>query len=259
MKYEASPVAGEVSGAELGDRRLSRRFERVSEMMARDPGRSFPEACGENESALEATYRFLSNEGITPATLLESHYQATIERMAPAGQALIVHDTTEFVFKGDREGLGRVQRSGQGFMGHFALAVSAEGRREAMGVMGMLPIFRPRGRFAEHWRKRYHAADKESLRWGKLVEEIAGRLGDRIQAIHVMDREADSYELLAQLVEHRHRFVIRARTDLRKTAQGGQVADATQGVQTIALREVSLSERKARNKGTKTKKTRPLV
>src|SRR6266496_916483 len=237
-------IADEVREAKLGDTRLSRRLEILAETMAKDPARSFPDACGENDSALEATYRFLRNEAVTPAGILEPHYRATIERVRAVPEVLVVHDTTEFTFSGEREGLGRVQKYLKGFMGHFALTVSADGRREAMGVIGLLPVFRPWKRVNEHWRKRYRSPDKEPLRWGKLVDETEQRIGKSTSPIHVMDREADSYEILSNLIECKRRFVIRARTDLRKTVEGVRLANITDGLVATATREVWLSERR---------------
>jgi hypothetical protein len=255
MASDEDGIGNEVAGADLGDARLGRRLEVLARTMARDPRRSFPDACGEDDSALEATYRFLNNKAVNVAGVLEPHYRATLRRMSAAKDVLVVHDTTEFAFKGEREGLGRLQEHQQGFMGHLALAVSADGRRESMGVIGLLPVFRPWERVAEHWRKRYLSSDKESLRWGKLVDEVAGRIGRTASPIHVMDREADSYEILAQLVEQERRFVIRARTDLRKTAHGVALAKVTEGKGALATREVQVSERKSRT----TRKSRHLV
>jgi len=237
-------IGDEVRDAKLGDARLSRRLEILADTMAKDPTRSFPDACGESDSALEAAYRFLSNETVTPEGILEPHYRATIERISAVPEVLVVHDTTEFTFSGEREGLGRIQGYAKGFMGHFALTVSADGLREAMGVIGLLPVFRPWKRVTEHWRKRYHNPEKEPLRWGKLIDETEQRIGKSTSPIHVMDREADSYEILASLVECKRRFVVRARTDLRKTVEGIRLADVTEGLTAVATREVLLSERR---------------
>src|SRR6185369_8626510 len=255
MAKDEGRIKDEVAGADLGDRRLTRRLEILATTMARDPRLSFPEACGESDAELEATYRFLNNEAVEAADVLEPHYRATVGRMSAVENVLVVHDTTEFAFKGEREGLGRLQEFKQGFMGHFALAVSADGRRESMGIIGLLPIFRPWELVTEHWRKRYFSPDKESRRWGKLVDVVAARVGEAISPIHVMDQEADSYELLAHLVGNEHRFVIRGRTDRRKTTEGVQVAKVTEGTTAVATREIQVSERKARSKS----KTRRLV
>jgi len=73
-------------------------------------------------------------------------------------------------------------------------------------------------------RQRFHDEDKESLRWVAMVEqvekEVAQQLpeAERPVLIHVMDREADSYEILADQEQKRRRFVIRSTYDRRVMA-----------------------------------------
>jgi len=262
MKKLGGIVGDEVTGAKLGDLRLSRRFVTLTEMMAHEPANSFPQACGESSAALEGTYRFLNNADVTVDALLEPHRRATIERATTGEEVLVVHDTTDFTFNGEREGLGRLQQHQQGFLAHFALAVGAGTQHEALGVVGLLPVFRQKEKVTEHWRARYRSPDKESLRWGRLVETVAADLGQlAAKAIHVMDREADSYELFAQLLKFDRRFVIRARTDLRKTTDGKPISDAARDVGILATRVVAVTERQARNQGPRKKanKSRPLA
>jgi len=241
----------ETRGVELKDTRLERRFGQLVEMMARAPDQSFPQASSDSDATLEATYRFLNNESVSHEALLAPHYANTLARMREDQEVLVVHDTTEFRFEGDRDGLGRLQEDMQGFMGHFALAVSAEGRRRAFGVIGFLPVIRPWEMTAVHWRARSRDPNKESARWGKLVGEVVERAADGPSLIHVMDREADSFELLSALVQQRQRLIIRVRAEQRWTLDGGRVGEATQGLEVLAEREVALSARKARyTKGT---------
>lgn len=236
----------EVRGVDLGDARLERRFGLLMEMMARAPSQSFPHASGDSDAALEATYRFFNNESVSPEALWAPHHASTLERMRPETEVLIVHDTTEFRFEGDREGLGRLQQDLQGFMGHFALAVSADGRRRAFGVIGFLPVIRSWERVTAHWRTRSRDGSKESLRWGKLANEVAARTQGGPALIHVMDREADSFELLTDLLEHRQRLIIRVKAERRHTLDAGYVGDATEGLKIFAEREIAVSARKAR-------------
>jgi hypothetical protein len=242
----------------LGDTRLERRFGELVEMMGRAPDQSFPQASSDSDATLEATYRFLNNESVNHEALLAAHYENTMVRLRAVEEVLVVHDTTEFRFEGDREGLGRLQQDLQGFMGHFALAVSADGRRRAFGVVGLLPVVRPWDHTKTHWRTRYHDVNKESLRWGKLVEEVVERTQRGPSLIHVMDREADSFELLRGLLEQRQRLIIRVKAERRRTLDAGRVGEATQGLEVFAEREVALSTRKARGmKGTGKSSPRP--
>lgn len=248
----------ETQGVELGDARLERRFEQLTEMMARAPDQSFPQASGDSDAALEATYRFFNNESVSHEALLASHYASTSKRMQSEDEVLIVHDTTEFRFEGDREGLGRLQQDMQGFMGHFALAVSADGRRRAFGVIGFLPVVRPWEPIAAHWRTRYRDASKESRRWGNLVSEVVDRTDGGPALIHVMDREADSFELLRGLVQRQQRLIIRVRAEQRWTVDAGRVGNATEGLDVRAEREIAVSARKAQyTKGASKSSPRP--
>lgn len=222
-------IASEFEHADLGDARLTARLRKIADKLSRAPGKSFPEALGV-ESELDAHYRFLSNPRFTYAAVMESHIRKTCERVAAAGTVLCVEDTTECAFGGSarRRGLGRLEGKAQGFLAHCALAVAADGSRRPLGVLGLRPWVREgprRSRKANGSKKTgsdyAKETDKESARWGELVEEIAARVGDRAALIHVMDREADAYPLLAQMVEGGHRFVVRLSKDRRVETEAG--------------------------------------
>lgn len=92
--------------------------------------------------------------------------------------------------------------TGQGFLGHFALAISADGNREPLGVAAVSTLFRD-GPVRKANETRRHAADRESLRWRDLVLEVEERT-KHPALIHVMDRESDSYELLHVLEQQKN-------------------------------------------------------
>lgn len=205
-------MSKEFEGAELGDERLQRRLLSIAETVATSPDSSFPEVTG-SDGELEGVYRFLSNGRVTPEAILEPHIQATVRRTREASRALVIHDTTSFVFGGEspREGLGWIHKRGrsQGFFGHFAVAVDAADLRP-LGVAGILPLVRtgePLGRKVTG-RKRTWSSVKESLRWSSLAAAVHYLLPD---VVHVMDREADSFEIFEDLASMEASFVIRAR------------------------------------------------
>src|SRR5512138_3636804 len=192
-------IRGEVETADFGDKRLSRRLVRLAEQLARAPDCSFPKAAG-SDSALEATYRFLGNDAVSPAAILAPHVRATVARCAQVGTVIVAHDTTELRFSTEREDVGRLKAEHTyGFLGHFALAM-APSSRAPLGVLGMDAVFRRHGqRYGKH-RERSPLQEKESRRWLDLVRRADIDLGEATVAIHVMDREADAYELLAACV-----------------------------------------------------------
>jgi hypothetical protein len=188
-------VSAEFASAELGDARLTRRLMGIADAVAASPADSFPHAVS-GDGELEGVYRFLSNDRVTPKGILAPHYAATRER-AGGDDVLVVHDTTPFSFGGwhKREGLGRFRSgAGQGFFGHFAIAVSADKERRPLGVVGLKTIVRkgprkPRGRKT--------AGSSEFDRWAEVALEVQAAMPN---AIHVMDREADALSIFDALV-----------------------------------------------------------
>jgi Transposase DNA-binding len=156
-------------GADLGDARRGDRLEQIAEALARKPSESLPQAMGD-EAALEAVYRFLGNEGVSPAAVLAPHVEKTVERCRAVGRALAVMDTSEVRYSGEREALGYLTNDkGRGVYAHVTLAVTP-GTREPQGVL-----------HCETWarqgpkKKRKNAtkaSDSEALRWQRSAQAV---------------------------------------------------------------------------------------
>jgi hypothetical protein len=236
-------IRGEVETADFGDRRLSTRLVALAERLARAPDQSFPKAAG-SDAALEATYRFFGNEAVTPEAILAPHIAATRSRCAQAEAVIVAHDTTEFRFSSAREDLGRVaSETSHGFLGHFALAVAAV-NRAPLGILGMETVFRERGSRSSQRADR-PPGERESRRWLELVHRASAALSGVPAAIHVMDREADAFELLAAMTAERHRFIVRLQFDrsVDATVGRGRISEVIKGRRTLLTREVMLSAR----------------
>ena len=243
-------VQAEMAAGPLGDARLNARRDRVIEALARHPDRSFPEACG-GDSEAEAFYRFLRNRRVSLETVIAPHFAATRERCGALGEVLVIHDTTEMSFAGEqrRVGLSRQSQRRQGFWVHAALAVSAEGLRAPVGLLAVHPFVRTPpvpGTPPPSQRTRFLDPAKESRRWAEGVATVRARLGAGVTALHLMDREGDSYELLATLIDQRDRFVVRLRHDRRVVAESEGVMKLSAAVPPTAHvieRQVVLSPR----------------
>jgi len=218
-----------------------------------DPSQSFPKAAG-SDAELEATYRLLRNEAVTPEAIIAPHYAMTCERAASYETVLAVHDTTEFRFSGEkrREGLGRLGQKGQGFFGHVTLCVAADETRLPLGALNVESLFRMRRALG----KRSHRAlredpNNESQRWQRGVDEAERRVAGRAALVHLMDREGDAYELLSRMVHDGRRFVVRCGHDRVLTELGAdertrlKLSDAAARASDVAEREVPLSRRGA--------------
>jgi hypothetical protein len=249
-------LAHEMVGACFGDRRLSERLGVLTEQLVNNPDQSFPKATG-GGAALEATYRFLNHPSVEPELILAPHYQATGQRCQAARRVVVAHDTSEFRFSTHREGLGRLIGNDHGFLGHFALAVDGDELGGPLGVIGLTTLVRQKKKPGRRHKGRLPMGERESRRWGQLVQEVGERLSAHGEVIHVMDREADSYELLANLIEARHRFIIRMQFDRRVEVEGEEEQTMAQQLPKAVVklvREVPLSARAASNMPDKAKK-----
>jgi len=238
-------LEGEYEGAALGDVRLGRRLVRIALQAATGPESSFP-ATADSDSELEGTYRFLSNERVTASEILSPHIRQTVRRAAKVGgNVVIAHDTTEFNFgQTGRHDLGRVgQGKSFGFYGHFSLAVSRDEERRPLGVVGIAIHERSGDKGVRNNMTKQLDPGNEGLRWGRSVAHGATVLPN---AIHVMDREADSYALMAELSNAGRRFVVRMAQARRKLASGDglNVGETVIRAKAVATREVPICARK---------------
>jgi hypothetical protein len=245
-------AAAELSGAELGDERLTRRLTRIASAVATAPAGSFPQLAG-NDGELEGVYRFFSNERVTAEKILAPHVEATVARVGHR-TALVLHDTTAFTFRqGKRVGLGHLHRSSRqgksGFFGHFAFATTADDTRTPLGILGLRTFVRtgePLGQAVRGY-ARWKREEKETARWAAAAIAVDGVLP---RAIHVMDREGDAYENYRLLIAAGVRFVIRARTGWerkgRRCGEKGTLPDLARRTPLRMRRTVEVSCREPR-------------
>jgi hypothetical protein len=156
---------------------------------------------------------------------------------------LVLHDTTQFEFGGDkkRDGLGRLIRPGQGFFGHFSLVTTADGKREPLGLLNVATLFRFDEVSSKPRRERPNRG--ESARWRSSIEAVEKRLSDTVRAIHVMDREADSYAILSTLDDGGQSYVIRSFQDRVLADDETRLRAAAKAAKRSFEREVPLSRR----------------
>jgi IS4 transposase len=245
----ARGISSEFESAELGDDRLRQRLVKIAHMVQRAPSQSFPRLAA-TESELEAVYRFFGNERVGWQKILKPHIDGTLERCAGTDCVVAVHDTTEFHFKTEdcARDVGALPNGSSGFEGHFALAVAKIGSPVPLGLLGMIPLVRsperPKRTSTEY--AQLPRESKESERWRILVDEVENRVGNKVEVIHVMDSEADSFRLFAELAEQRRRFVIRACHDRWLDGKTRRISDALEAVEGQLLKEVPVARRQGK-------------
>lgn len=254
-------MVNEYAGAQLGDDRRSKRLVEMAKWCWRSPVKSIPKMFGEAGS--EAFYRFSNNDDISPEAVLQPHFDQSYRRASSERVIVVAHDTSTIQLEGEREGLGYLPGDKQGFFLHCALGISLQGKRKPLGLLGMKTIFR---RQPSKGKRTLVAARadtaRESLRWHQLRADVGDRAKrEGFEVIHVMDREADDYELFSEIISAGERFVIRLYQDRRLSVQsgGGKLFAAVDSKKAIFYRDVPLSPRKTiHGRSNQDRKSHPL-
>lgn len=215
--------------------------------MAR-PSVGFPRMVAD-DSELEGLYRFFGCEEIEAEDVLAPHIQATFQRMREVdGPVLVLHDSTDLSFGGHehRAGLGRTNGDQQGFIAHIALAVLPGEERIPLGTCGLVRISRTGSKIHRSDYQVSQDPQRESLRWAQLATRVE-QSSHGASCIHVMDREADNYDLFATLQQAAARFVVRATHD-RALATEERLFSVIEAVTAQCFRDVEVSERRARRR-----------
>lgn len=212
---------------------------------------------------LEGVYRFFSNRAVESEEVLKPHIAETMKRARQAPLCLVVHDTTQFDFRGEpRKGLGLTTAGKHsGFFAHFALVVLPGEARLPVGICGLEHFARTKRKSAERKPHSYYTAqdpERESLRWFRMLEEVeAQRQG--FECIHIMDREGDIFDLMAKAVELKARFIIRGDKERALANDAGYLHDVLKQLEPRVYRKVEISERVATKRHQKIPKHRRTI
>jgi Transposase DNA-binding/Transposase DDE domain len=242
-------ITSEYAESPLPDARLNSRLFKIAKAVEARPDAGFPQVFS-TESELEAFYRFVGNERVSWEQVLAPHLEATVDRAAPHETILVAHDTSEFRFGGkrDREGLTRGRtgskgqpgpRAKQGFLGHFALAITADDHHHPLGALGLFPWAREE---ETPTRRRKQSGEhdptdpSEQDRWLDLIDEVELRVGDVTEVLHVLDSEADDYHLLSALAGQQSRFVVRKTYDRVVITEAGKTQRLREFVATLPVK-----------------------
>jgi len=113
-------ASNETKTANFGDKRLNDRMETLLKQLGDKSTMSIPTACGGWAETL-AAYRFFDNKKVNFNQVLESHIQASIERISCYPVVLLVQDTTDLIrtiTKGPK-GLGTLKETTRSFFASY--------------------------------------------------------------------------------------------------------------------------------------------
>jgi hypothetical protein len=227
----ASWVDEELAGCKFADRRLEKRFKGLVEQLSEGVGETIPMAC-QDWANTKAAYRFLSNPRVNEEEILTGHFSSTRERFrATEGWALVLHDTTEFVFKRDKPDLigkmastvGGKNKDGRrtpitvyGILMHSSLVVTTEGL--PLGISAIKFWTRKAFKGTTALKKKINPTrvpieEKESVRWLDNIRQTTTLLADPARCVHIGDREGDIYELFCTAHDVNTHFLVRTCVD----------------------------------------------
>lgn len=249
-------IVGGFASAALGDPRRVKRVQQLTAKVARVPNASLPAAL-DDEAEIEGAYRLINNRRVTFGALVEAQARATVQRCLVARDILALHDTTDCGFSHlDPEEIGVLQTGKAGFRLHATLVLDANEWRRPLGIVYAETIHRQKRRRLRKGASGSETAvmkDREYERWWRGMKAAGDALTGCDRVIHIADREGDSYDLMARLIEDDQRFIIRVRND-RRARLASAKSDSWSTVKSVAAsceglveREVPLSGRKAKS------------
>jgi hypothetical protein len=195
----------------LGDQRRNKRLMKFAMQIAARPDGSTPDQT-EGWADCKAAYRLFDQVDLTFDVLVAPHFDHTRRCSARGGVQLLINDTTEIDFGHHRKvnGLGPTGNgSGLGFFLHSSLMFDPLSR-QIEGLAGQKVFYRkPKSAKKAHKNSRRRSKQRESLIWGKLIDEI-GAPPEGTKWIHVCDRGADDFEVFHHALRQKCSFVIRA-------------------------------------------------
>ena len=199
----------ELAGMNVGNVRVNRRTIQTISSFYSSIGKSIPEAMG-SRSEVQACYRLLDNDVLTPEAILKPHYERTLERAKKHPVILLPSDTSSLDYTNTKsaEGLGILEsKHRKGLLVHPTLAVTPD--RVCLGLIGLKIWSRPEESLTSSetsWQRANRPFEKkESYRWlesfkmaCKLSEQTPGT-----QFVSISDREGDIIDIYAEAIEER--------------------------------------------------------
>lgn len=248
------PPPADWAEEEFGGAPLEVRLRRRLCSLARDfyarPRAQLPQACG-TRAKTKAAYRFLSHCQTSMPVLLQSHYEATAQRVAAESVVLAVQDTTSLNYSAHpaTEMLGLIGSDAGGPVGmfvHCTLAFNTAGT--PLGLLNVQHWVRAPEDFGKkHQRYELPLEAKESVRWLRSLEAVAAVQArfPNTRLVSVGDREADIYELFvwAQAQAGRPALLVRAERDRILSEDQGHLWEQVSAAPLAGMMELKIPRR----------------
>lgn len=219
----ANWVVNELKTADFQDKRLDKRFFEIVDSLGKRPSASIPAACG-GAAEVAGAYRWFDNDKVTFERVLQSHREATLERIATQADVVLVQDTTDVDLTRPEQqvrGVGPLDgNSRRGVLLHLLHAFTLNGT--SLGTIEASIINRTDDKPLNATKTRAERQaipieQKESYRWVvafRQARELASQ-NPKTQFVCLGDSESDIYEVFAetQLMPRNAHWIVRAAQD----------------------------------------------
>lgn len=195
----AAAMPAEFQTAELGDKRLTDRLQRIATRLGQSPSRSIPAACSA-WAETKATYRFCDNETVDPTDVLAAHTDAHADRLNELNEVLVVSDTTHLTFPSHpaKEGLGDVGNSSidvEGVKLHTTIGIDPTSQ-VMTGLLDQQVLVEDQskgGTSVTNGREAAESLESEQAKWRRGDRAAIEALPAGVRPIFVHDRGADAF------------------------------------------------------------------
>lgn len=237
----------EFGQAKLDDERLNKRLLTLARDFYDRPQANLPQAC-QSRAKTRAAYRFFDHPKITMDKLLQSHYEATIERISQEKIVLVAQDTTSLNYSAHPAtvGLGPISPKPEGVVGlllHDSMAFNLAGT--PLGLLDVQCWARdPKQFHKKQFRHELPIEQKESQKWLSAYRKVAeaGQRCPNTTLVSVGDREADIYELfhLALNDPSKAHLLVRAEHNRQLAEEQGQLWEQIEGEPVAGIEVISV-------------------
>jgi len=189
----------EINRMEFGDSRLSGRLNCFIFSKLANPNGSIPEIFKSSNAEIQAAYRILDNDKVSPEKILAPHFEATLKRISQFPVMLMIDDLSYFDYtkKGVADELGMIgNRNAYGLVTSPLLAVTPD--RHCMGLADWKtwcrdPKLEPS---SKRWFKQ-EIEEKETFHWLKRYRQVCGWQKElpNTQLIYIADRGSDIIDI----------------------------------------------------------------
>ena len=226
----------------FNDIRLQNRLGRILEDFTNHPAGSIPMA-SESTAAVKAAYRFLSNDTVEHAKIIEGLRCATIDRMNQSEDKrfLFCSDATNLVFTGRKIGGIGVLRNqkAKGLNLHTTIVINEQ--EVVLGAVQQTCWGRnPEDYGSRAERHEKPIEEKESYRWIESLQITQEALPDDAQGIFIGDRGSDIYDLFLVPRKSNTHMLIRAAHNRSLDNQEGKLFNVVQAIPSTGTMQVKV-------------------